>query len=322
MASITEPDIDAEYRQLREECGLVDRIDRTWIEVEGEDAAEYLQSQVTNDTEAIEPGSGVYAALLDRKGHLQADMRILRLGENSFLLDTEDVAGPALLKHLSMYKIGRKVEVREAERTLFSLIGPGAINVTALAQGKEHDFKLANIAGVECVVAATLSGQDVICAPAAADAVRTQLEADGAISVSMEAAEIIRLEKGRPRFGVDMTSANMPAEADIVERAVSFTKGCYIGQEPVARLHYKGRPNRHLRGLRPSGSVARGDTVRLEAKDLGTVGTTTLSPASGRIAMAILRKEAEPGTTVTIDTADGEVSAEVVDLPFVEDPFV
>lgn len=322
MSSITEPDIDAEYRQLREECGLVDRSDRIWIEVEGDDAAEYLQSQVTNDTEAIETGSGAYAALLDRKGHLQADMRILRLGERSFLLDTEEVAGAALLKHLSMYKIGRKVEVSETHRALFSLIGPGAVAVTGITQGAENRFTLATIAGVECIVAGTLYGQDVICSPDAAEAVRAQLESERAIPVSVAAAEIIRLERGRPRFGAEMTSANMPAEAGIVDRAISFTKGCYIGQEPVARLHYKGRPNRHLRGLRPAGAVAAGDTVRLETKELGTIGSAALSPASGRIAMAILRKEAEPGTTVTVETADGAVDAEVVDLPFVEDTFV
>ena len=106
----------------------------------------------------------------------------------------------------------------------------------------------------------------------------------------------------------------MPAEAGIVERAVDFTKGCYIGQEPVARLHYRGRPNRHLRGLRFAGSAATGDAVRLGDRDLGTVGTVVLSPASGRIGLAILRKEAEPGATVTVATESGETEATVVDL--------
>ena len=117
-----------------------------------------------------------------------------------------------------------------------------------------------------------------------------------------------------------MTEAAMPAEAGIVERAVDFTKGCYIGQEPVARLHYRGRPNRHLRGLRLSGPVGRGDTIRNPDRELGTVGTATVSPAFGRIGMAILRKEAEPGDTVTVDSALGEVPAEVVELPFSRGP--
>jgi len=318
MSSLTEPDLDAEYRQIREECGLLSRTDRAWLEVTGPDAAEFLQGQVTNETEDLSSGSGVYAALLDRKGHLQADMRILRLADDSFLIDAESESGPALLKHLTMYKIGRKVEVSSTERALFSLIGPGAIGVTGLAPGDEHDFTEATIAGAECLVVATLLGLDVICDPESAPTVRAQLEADRAVPVSETAVEILRVEKGLPRFGFEMTTANMPAEAGIVERAVSFTKGCYIGQEPVARLHYKGRPNRHLRGLKPGGPVAHGDPVRLGERELGAIGTTVLSPASGRIALAILRKEAEPGSRVTIETAEGEVEAEVVDLPFIE----
>jgi folate-binding protein YgfZ len=318
MSTVSQPDLDAEYRQVREECGLVERTNRSWLEVTGPDAAEYLQSQVTNETEELATGSGVYAALLDRKGHLQADMRILRLSDETFLIDTESSAGPALLKHLTMYKIGRKVEVAETARTLYSLIGPAAHQVIELAPGGENRFTEVKIAGADCLVVSTDLGLDVICAPESAEAVLAQLEADRAVPVSEAAAEIIRIERGRPRFGFEMTGANMPAEAGIVERAVSFTKGCYIGQEPVARLHYKGRPNRHLRGLRPAGPVATGDRVRLGDRDLGEVGSAALSPASGRIALSILRKEAEPGTKVTVETGSGEIEAEVVELPFVE----
>lgn len=320
MNPVTEPDLDAEYRQLREECGLLERTGRIWIEVTGPDAAEYLQSQVTNDTEELAAGSGTYAALLDRKGRLQADMRILRLAEDRFLIDTEEVAGPALLKHLSMYKIGRKVEVATTGRALFSLIGPASFEVTGLAPGDEHDFSEATIAGADCLVVATAFGLDVICAPDAGEAVRAQLVSDRAVPVSAEAADLIRVERGRPRFGVDMTESNMPAEAGIVERAISFTKGCYIGQEPVARLHYKGRPNRHLRGLKLAGPAATGDKVRLGERELGEIGTSVLSPATGRIALAILRKEAEPGASVTVETGSGEIEAEVIELPFVEGP--
>ncbi len=106
----------------------------------------------------------------------------------------------------------------------------------------------------------------------------------------------------------------MPAEAGIVEQAVSFTKGCYIGQETVARLHYKGRPNRHLRGLRFSGPARQGDALRLGEKAVGTVGSAAVSPAFGPIGLAILRREAEPGATLTVGE-DG-VTAEVVALPF------
>jgi folate-binding protein YgfZ len=110
-----------------------------------------------------------------------------------------------------------------------------------------------------------------------------------------------------------MTTATIPEEAGINERAVSFTKGCYIGQETVARLHYRGKPNRHLRGLRLERGTAAGDPVRLGERELGTVGTAVLSPSRGPIALAILRREAEPGASVEV--GDGG-AAEVVELPF------
>ena len=106
----------------------------------------------------------------------------------------------------------------------------------------------------------------------------------------------------------------MPAEAGIVEDAVSFTKGCYIGQEPVARLHYRGRPNRHLRGLRLSAAAEPGAALRLGEKEVGTLGSSCVSPALGPIALAIVRREAEPGAELAVGE-DG-VTAQVVDLPF------
>ena len=136
----------------------------------------------------------------------------------------------------------------------------------------------------------------------------------GAVEVSPEAVEIVRVEAGVPRFGAEMDTATMPAEAGIVEDAVSFTKGCYIGQETVARLHYKGRPNRHLRGLKLSGAATPGAALRLGEKEVGTLGGAVVSPALGPIGLAIVRREAEPGAELTVGE-DG-VTAEVVALPF------
>ena len=132
--------------------------------------------------------------------------------------------------------------------------------------------------------------------------------------MSEAAAEIVRVESGRPRFGVDMGPESMPAEAGITERAVNFEKGCYIGQEPVARLHYRGKPNRTLRGLRLSAPAAHGDSLLLGEREVGTIGTACLSPALGPIALAIVRREAEEGDRLTV--GDGGVTAEVVALPF------
>jgi len=319
MTTTSAPDLDAEYRQIREECGLLNRSGRFNLTVSGAEAAEFLQGQVTNDVEQLTTGSGCYAALLDRKGHMQSDLRVLKTGETEFWIDTEGDAGPRVLKHFSMYKIGRDVEVAAAGRTILSLIGPGSFEVAGLAPGDEYASVTGTFAGVEALVVATDLGLDLIVPDDSVEAITADLESRRAIPVSEEAAEILRVETGRPRFGRDMTEASMPAEAGIVDSAVNFTKGCYIGQEPVARLHYKGRPNRHLRGLRFAGTVEAGSPVHLGDRELGSVGTAVLSPASGQIGMAILRKEAEPGATVTVSSGGSEVEAEVVDLPFLEE---
>jgi folate-binding protein YgfZ len=130
--------------------------------------------------------------------------------------------------------------------------------------------------------------------------------------VSEEAAECLRIESGRPRLGIDMGSDTMPQEAGINERAVDFEKGCYVGQETVARLHWRGKPNRHLRGLRLSEPVERRTDILLGDKVVGRVSSVCVSPRFGPIALALVRREAPPGTTVRAGSAE----AEVVELPF------
>jgi tRNA-modifying protein YgfZ len=312
-------ELDGQYRQLREECGLLDRSERGKLLVTGPEAAEYLEGQLTNDVEAIEPGDGAYAALLDRKGHMQGDMRVLRPGEGpDLLLDTEPEALEAVRKHLEMYKIGREVDVVDvtAERALLSLIGPRAVEIAGSPALPENACEEVTIAGNDVLAVGTPDGIDLIFAAEARERVTDALLAAGAAEVSPEAAEILRIEAGRPRFGAEMRTETMPAEAGIVEQAISFTKGCYIGQETVARLHYKGKPNRHLRGLKLSGAegVQPGDPVLLGEKEVGRLGSAGVSPAFGSIGLAILRREAEPGDTVAVGE-DG-VTAEVVSLPF------
>jgi folate-binding protein YgfZ len=310
-------ELDAQYRQLREECGLLDRSERGKLLVSGPEAAEYLQGQLTNDTEAIEPGEGLYAALLDRKGHMQADMRVLRPGEGPDLwLDLEPEGLEAARRHLGMYKIGRDVDVVDvsAERAILSLIGPRAVEIAGSAPLPENSCEAVTIGGAECLAVGTTAGVDVFVATEERDRVRDALLAAGAVEVSPAAAEILRIESGHPRFGAEMGTGTMPAEAGIVEQAVSFTKGCYIGQETVARLHYKGKPNRHLRGLRLSAPAQPGASLKLGEKEVGTLGGSAVSPALGPIGLAILRREAEPGATLAVGE-DG-VRAEVVALPF------
>src|ERR1700704_5907846 len=126
MSEAVAVELDAQYRQLREEGGLLDRSERGKLLLRGAEAAEYLQGQLTNDIEALSPVEGCYAALLDRKGHMQADMRVLRLTDDEIWIDTEPVALVTARRHLEMYKIGREVEVEDVSeaRAILSLIGP------------------------------------------------------------------------------------------------------------------------------------------------------------------------------------------------------
>jgi folate-binding protein YgfZ len=317
VETTTLPELDAQYRQLREGAGYLLREERSWLAVVGADAAEYLQGQLTNDIEALGDGEGCYAALLDRKGHMQSDMRVLRLGEGEILIETEAATAAAVRSHLDTYRIGRAVELEDRNGSLatVSAIGPATARVLAAdPPPAEHCHRPASVGGVPCRLIGTADGVDVLIDPDAAVALSTALEAGGATRVTPAAAEIVRVESGEPRFGAEMGPQTIPAEAGIVERAVSFSKGCYIGQETVARLHYKGRPNRHLRGLRLSAATEPGATLTLGDREVGVVGTACLSPAFGPIALAIVRREAEPGAVVAV--GDAGVTAEVVELPF------
>ena len=270
---------------------------------------EFLQGQVTNDVEALEPGRGCYAALLDHKAKLLADMRVLRLAD-SVWIDCEEVGLPALLKNVRTYSLGRDVKSVDvsAERAILSLIGPDAREpLDAAPTEEEHSF----VEGQHGIYVATDLGVDVICDAADADAVR---EALGVEPVSEEAAECLRIESGRPRHGFDMTSSTIPQEAGINERAVSFTKGCYVGQETVARLHYRGKPNRSLRGLQLTAPVERGAQIVFGEREVGTIGSTCVSPAHGPIALALVRREASPGDSVTV--GPDSIEAAVIELPF------
>jgi folate-binding protein YgfZ len=311
------PELDAQYRALREEAGLLDRSERGKLLVRGSDAAEFLQGQLTNDVEALERGAGCYAALLDRKGHMRADMRVLHLDAGDIWLDTEPETIEALRSHLDMYKIGREVELDDESEdwAIFSLIGPAAYAVAGTGPlSPEYAQRYYERDGVEVLAIGTDLGVDMVARSGSADQLRDALLASGAAAVSEEAAEIVRVESGRPRFGREMTNATIPAEAGIDERAVSFTKGCYIGQETVARLHYKGKPNRHLRGLRLSAAATSGEELTLDGKAVGEIGTFCISPAHGPIALAIVRREAEPGGTVEV--GQNGVTATLDDLPF------
>jgi folate-binding protein YgfZ len=298
-----------EYERLRESAGLVDRSERGKLLLTGSEAIEYLQGQVTNDVGSLTPGHGCYAVLLTNKAKVIADMRVLR-GEDWIWLDTEAAALPALAHNVDTYSIGREVKRQNvtAERAILSLIGPAAREALEVQPGEEeHAF----VEGEHGIYVTTDLGVDVICAAESADAVR---EALGIEAVDPEAAELVRLESGRPRHGIDFDADTIPQEAGLNERAVSFTKGCYVGQETVARLHYKGKPNRHLRGLRLSEPGQSGDEIVSGDKLVGHLGTVAVSPSHGPIALALVRREAAPGAEVEV--GKNRIRGVVAELPF------
>jgi tRNA-modifying protein YgfZ len=297
----------SEYELLTEAVGLVDRSERAKFVVRGSEAAEFLQSQVSNDVESLAPGTGCYATILNHKGKLRTDLRVLR-GGDFFWLDTEAI-GHAVLRHmLDTYALGRDVQWEDVteDHAILSLIGPAADDLAPEAPPEvEHAF---TDSGAGLWVRTDL-GLDILCGARRADELRAELDVE---SVSEEAAECLRIESGRPRLGFDMDAETIPQEAGINERAVDFEKGCYVGQETVARLHWKGKPNRHLRGLLLTEPVERRTDILLGDRVVGRVGSTCVSPRLGPIALALVRREAAPGDTVRVGAAE----AEVVDLPF------
>jgi folate-binding protein YgfZ len=341
--------LDAEYRTLRESCGLIDRSERGKLALSGSGAVEFLNGQVTNELATLRPGEGCYAAFLTHKGKMLGDLRILAHGDEAdlsgsprehssgtpreLLLDTERMALQALFDMIRRFKVGYDVELhkRTVERGLLSLIGPEADRVAGIAsplaaasgieppesiwlKATEHANAPVTVRDIDALAIRTDVGVDLLCDSADTERLCEALLERGAQAVSEAAAECVRVELGRPRYGVDIDETTIPQEAGLNERAVSFTKGCYVGQETVARLFYRGKPNRHFRGLRLSEPVAPGSELRLGERAVGRLTSAAVSPTLGPIGLALVRREAEIGTVIAIG-ADG-AGGEVVELPF------
>jgi folate-binding protein YgfZ len=311
------------YEACTHGAGLIDRSDAGKLLLTGEQAQVFLDGQVSNDIASLEVGHGRYAALLTNKGRMLGDLRAMAT-EDGLLVLCERVALQALFDQVRRGLIGWQAELhkRTLELGLLSLVGPRAEEVARAAGlplpgAEEHD-----VAGTaSAYVVRTDGGLDVLPEAARSAEVRVALLAAGAVETPEAVAEIVRVEHGRPRYGIDLDESVMPAEAGIVERAVSFTKGCYVGQETVARLHWKGKPNRHLRELKLSAPVTSGSVVTVagedgaEAREVGRVGSAVVSPSAGPIALAILRREVAPGDQVLV--GEQAVEAQVVTPPLV-----
>jgi tRNA-modifying protein YgfZ len=329
--------LQADYQAITQACGLFDRSERGKLALSGPNAKSFLQGQVSNDVEALTPGSGCYAAFLTPKGKMLGDLRILDAGDE-LLLDTERAALQELFNMIRRFSIGYDVRLRKRtlESALLSLIGPGTDAVIDLATAPaapapsaalapptsgaptdtEFDHACRRIGRSDVRLIRTDGGVDLLFAADALDEVRAALLDAGAAPVDERAVECLRIERGQPRYGVDLDDAVIPQEAGLNDRAVSFTKGCYVGQETVARLFYRGKPNRQLRGLRSDVPLARGDTLSYAGRPVGTVTSTAASPRFGAIALALVRREAPPGSTVSVAGEATAASAEVVELPF------
>lgn len=328
-----------QYATARNAAGIAALGRRALFEVRGPDAAELLQGQLTNDIAALSPGDGCYALLLTHKARIRADMRVLCFddgGDRYFVLESEPQAAPVLRHMLTHAAVGLNVAWHDLseQRELWMVVGPRTTEALAASPPSEVEHSLSVVGGAWLV--RTYLGVDLF--------VPSGERPDSLLSSALptlerDVIECLRIEHGRPRLGIELGSTTMPAEAGVVERAVSFTKGCYVGQEPVARLHYRGRANRLLRGLRLASAVATGAPVRHQGREVGRVGSCAHSPRFGVIALALLRREIEPGTRVAVDSpgagaapatdstaeapsadaaaaASATVSAEVSTLPF------
>src|SRR3954447_21310562 len=304
------------YAAMTEAVALVDSSESGKLALTGPEAKAFLNGQVSNEIEALAPGRGCYAALLTHKAKMLAALRVIDTDDELLLL-CERPALQALFDALRRFKVGFDCELhkRTLERGLLSLIGPNADALAGPVPRAEHANASADIAGAPVRLIRTDLGIDIVCDSADTDRVRAALLDQGAVQIDEAAADVLRIEHGRPRYGIDLDDSVIPQEAGLNERAVSFTKGCYVGQETVARLHWRGKPNRHLRGLRLGEEVQPGTDLRLGERELGHLTSIADSPRFGTVGLAIVRREAQPGDVLDA----GGVRAEVVDLPFAQE---
>ncbi|HWD69491.1 MAG TPA: glycine cleavage T C-terminal barrel domain-containing protein [Solirubrobacteraceae bacterium] len=315
---------ETDYATVTSGVGLLDASERGKLALTGPDAKEFLQGQVTQDINGLTPGHGCYAALLTQKGKMLGDLRVLNVGPPAsaaaaLLLDTERVALQGLFNMIRTFSLGYDLQLhkRTLECGLLSLIGPLADELITGAGATlgpaEHDHCELSLGANTVRVIRTDVGVDVLCGAEQLPTVRDALLAAGAVEVAEAAAEAVRIEHGRPRYGIDLDDSVIPQEAQLNQRAVSFTKGCYVGQETVARLFYRGKPNRELRGLTSAEPLAVGTQLTLEGRVVGTVTSSSVSPRLGAIALALVRREAPVGAIVA---AGEQHEAVVCDLPF------
>ncbi len=291
-------------------------VPRSFIRVDGADAESHLQAVLSQDITGIETGASRYALLLTPKARVLADPRVLRTGDDSFLLDVDPVGADTLATHLLRYRLRAKAEIARTDDDwrVLSVVGPESETaVRAAIDAVPGPAEGAGVAGPPYALRAADLGVpriDIVVGAQDADDLLERLAHGGATPVTSDAIDALRIEHGVPRLGAEADERWMPAESDLVERAVSFDKGCYIGQEPVTRLHRRGHANRGPRRLKPDAPVTVGDAIVFDGKEVGIVTSACGAPWLERpVALGIVRVEVPAGAQVEVG---GGTSAEIL----------
>jgi aminomethyltransferase len=338
----TEPGTSAEHRALIESVGLLDESTRTIVGVQGNRAGEMLHGLLTNDVKRLSVGEGLYAFMLTPKGRPVAEMRLLRL-ESGFWMDMPASCLDSALAHLRKYLPPIYARFDETDTHRLGVVGPlaaAAVDSWAGAAVTEDlqplESRPLEVAGNEILLTRREimegPGFDLYVSADALQDVRSGLAASvselGGSEVGPDSWEILRVERGIPAFGTDFSEEDLAQETGQDARAISFEKGCYTGQEVVARIHFRGHVNRVLRGLRlveppagPSGSptLAAGRPLFEGDRERGVITSSVDSPRFGHIALGLARTEIEPGRRLALEPSGDEL-VEIVKLPF--DPVI
>jgi len=324
-------DSSSGYAALRAGAALIDRAAISGrILVAGADRRTYLQGLLTNDIEALAAGTGLYSAMLNAQGRMLADMRVLELGD-AILLDVPREVTTAIRDHLDRFVFSEDVQVADVSeaRTEIGVYGPRATDVLVAsgaeraAASKLFESIRARVAGVDALVVRSdepgVLGYDVIADAVGSGTIRAGLERVGASPATAADVEAVRIESGRPRFGIDMDLDTIPLEAGLEDRAISRTKGCYVGQEVIVRVIDRGhgRVARRLVGLTFAADApipAAGARIAAGDREVGRITSSVWSPSLARpIALGYVHRDhTAAGTEVDVSGAAGVVR----DLPF------
>ena len=323
-----------DYRAIRQHAVIGSITARQQIAVAGADRASYLQGLLTNDIQALTPGMGCYSAWLTPQGRMMTDLEVLESGD-MILLDVPDERADSILEQLDRFLFGEDVRLASMRGSLTGVWvhGPSAATLLerlldgleGIGLWPEYRLTKASFQGAAAVVVRIdqlgVPGFCVYLEPSFELSLTTALRSAGAIVAGADAIDAVRIENGYPIFGVDMTSDTIPLEAGIENRAISFSKGCYVGQEVIIRVLHRGhgRVAKKLVGLRieDGPTVGRGAKVLAGEREVGSVTSVAQSPELGAIALAYVHRDFfEPGTAVQVQQADGRVAATVASRPF------